>query len=161
MLELDDGTCLTESLAICHYLEQVHPEPNLIGVDAKEQALVLMWTDIQIFEGYLGISGGPAQRARGFQGPRRSAAPCRTRRFPRSRSAASGAPRCSSTGSRRGSGRARSSRRRRFTYADIAGYVYLGFAVRSLGGATPLEGRPSIKRWSETIAARPAIQAPA
>jgi glutathione S-transferase len=25
VLELDDGTCLTESLAICHYLEQVHP----------------------------------------------------------------------------------------------------------------------------------------
>ena len=25
VLELDDGTCLTESLAICHYLERVHP----------------------------------------------------------------------------------------------------------------------------------------
>lgn len=55
VLELDDGTCLTESLAICHYLERVHPEPNLFGHDAKEQALVLMWTDIQTFEGYLGL----------------------------------------------------------------------------------------------------------
>ena len=38
-LELDDGTCLTESLAICHYLERFQPEPNLLGIDAKEQAL--------------------------------------------------------------------------------------------------------------------------
>ena len=47
----------------------------------------------------------------------------------------------------------------RFTYADIVGYVYLGFAARSLGRHDPAVTRPALKRWSETIAARPAIKA--
>ena len=43
MLELDDGRCLTESRAICTYLESVHPEPNLMGVDGFERAEIEMW----------------------------------------------------------------------------------------------------------------------
>lgn len=42
-LELDDGTCITESRAICGYLETLYPEPNLFGLDAKEKALIEMW----------------------------------------------------------------------------------------------------------------------
>lgn len=44
VLELDDGTCVSESVAIARYLEALHPEPNLFGRDAKEQAVVEMWT---------------------------------------------------------------------------------------------------------------------
>ncbi len=43
LLELDDGTGLTESRAICTYLEGLYPEPNLMGVDAKERAIIEMW----------------------------------------------------------------------------------------------------------------------
>ena len=43
-LELDDGTTLSESVAIGRYLEALYPEPNLFGHDAKEQAIVEMWT---------------------------------------------------------------------------------------------------------------------
>ena len=43
-LELDDGTCVSESIAICRYLEALYPEPNLFGHDAREQAVVEMWT---------------------------------------------------------------------------------------------------------------------
>ena len=43
VLELEDGTRLSEILAICQYIESNHPEPNLMGRDAKEKALVLMW----------------------------------------------------------------------------------------------------------------------
>ena len=43
-LELDDGTVLSESLAIGRYLEAIYPEPNLFGHDAREQALIEMWT---------------------------------------------------------------------------------------------------------------------
>ena len=103
MLELDDGTCLTESLAICHYLEQKFPQPNLMGIDAKEQALVLMWNDIQVFEGYLGIQEVSAQRAPGVQGPRARRPRAVRADSPRSRNAAGSARRCSSTGSSRGS----------------------------------------------------------
>jgi glutathione S-transferase len=43
-LELDDGSMLTEILAICEYLEEVHPEPALIGSTAQERATARMWT---------------------------------------------------------------------------------------------------------------------
>ena len=40
VLELDDGTCVSESLAIIEYLEERYPEPSLIGGDAEERARV-------------------------------------------------------------------------------------------------------------------------
>ena len=40
VLELDDGTYLTESLAIIEYLEERHPDPPMIGRDAMERARV-------------------------------------------------------------------------------------------------------------------------
>src|SRR5229473_4959408 len=43
VLELDDGSHLAESVAICRYLEGLHPEPRLFGRDAKERAMVDMW----------------------------------------------------------------------------------------------------------------------
>ena len=42
-LVLDDGTVITESIAICRYFEAVQPEPPLFGVGAKEIAQVEMW----------------------------------------------------------------------------------------------------------------------
>ncbi len=42
-LELDDGTIITESIAICRYFEAQQPEPPMFGVGAKETALVEMW----------------------------------------------------------------------------------------------------------------------
>jgi glutathione S-transferase len=42
-LELDDGTTITESVAICRYLESVYPEPNMFGRDAREIAVIEMW----------------------------------------------------------------------------------------------------------------------
>src|SRR5436305_6062497 len=42
-LELDDGTIISESIAICRYFERQHPEPPLFGIDAKDGALVEMW----------------------------------------------------------------------------------------------------------------------
>ena len=42
-LELDDGTCLTETLAICRYFEATNPEVPLFGRTPVESALVEMW----------------------------------------------------------------------------------------------------------------------
>jgi len=42
-LILDDGTLLTESVAICRYLDALHPEPALFGTGALGQATVEMW----------------------------------------------------------------------------------------------------------------------
>lgn len=43
ILELDDGRCLSESVAICRYFEEIQPEPPLFGVGAHERAIVEMW----------------------------------------------------------------------------------------------------------------------
>ncbi|MGE0750222.1 MAG: glutathione S-transferase family protein [Variibacter sp.] len=42
-LVLDDGTVITESIAICRYFEALRPEPPLFGRNAKDIALVEMW----------------------------------------------------------------------------------------------------------------------
>ena len=43
VLELDDGTIITKSIAICRYFEELHPEPALFGTGALGKALVEMW----------------------------------------------------------------------------------------------------------------------
>ncbi len=43
VLELDDGTVITESVAICRYFEDTHPEPPLFGTGAVGKAKVEMW----------------------------------------------------------------------------------------------------------------------
>jgi glutathione S-transferase len=42
-LVLDDGTIITESIAICRYFEMLYPEPPMFGVGPKDSALVEMW----------------------------------------------------------------------------------------------------------------------
>ena len=43
VLELDDGTIITESVAICRYFEELHPEPALFGTGPVGRATVEMW----------------------------------------------------------------------------------------------------------------------
>ncbi|GGF86575.1 glutathione S-transferase family protein [Alteromonas lipolytica] len=43
ILELDDGTCISESDAICAYLEAVYPEPPLMGSTPLEKGVIAMW----------------------------------------------------------------------------------------------------------------------
>lgn len=43
-LEFDDGTGITESIAICRYLESLYPDPNMFGTNALETAIIEMWT---------------------------------------------------------------------------------------------------------------------
>jgi len=52
VLELDDGSCIAESVAICRYFEELQPTPPLFGVGARERALVEMWNrriELEIF----------------------------------------------------------------------------------------------------------------
>ena len=52
-LELQDGTRLVESIAICRWLEERHPEPPLFGHDAGERAAINGWVDRLMFRLYL------------------------------------------------------------------------------------------------------------
>ncbi len=42
-LELDDGTVIAETVAICRYFEALQPAPSLMGETPKEQAVIEMW----------------------------------------------------------------------------------------------------------------------
>ena len=53
ILELDDGTFIAESVAICRYIEETHPEPVLFGNDALDRARVEMWNRHMEFQLFL------------------------------------------------------------------------------------------------------------
>jgi glutathione S-transferase len=68
VLELDDGSHLAESVAICRYLEALHPTPPLFGRTPKEQGLVDMWIrrlELQLMTqvGLVWIHGSPITKA--------------------------------------------------------------------------------------------------
>lgn len=68
VLELDDGSHLAESVAICRYLEALHPDPPLFGRDAKEQGTIEMWIrrvelDFMVPVGLVWIHGSPLTKA--------------------------------------------------------------------------------------------------
>lgn len=68
VLELDDGTRLTESIAICQYLEELNPEPALMGRDATERAQVLEWNAKAEQQGLTAIAEAFRNQANGFSG---------------------------------------------------------------------------------------------
>lgn len=56
VLELDDGTTIAESVAICRYFEELQPEPPLMGTDAKDRAVVEMWQRRMEYEVFLPVT---------------------------------------------------------------------------------------------------------
>lgn len=67
VLETDDGTRISECVAICHYLEDLHPEPNLFGSGPHERAQVLMWNHIVEQEGMPGLAEALRNRINNFK----------------------------------------------------------------------------------------------
>ncbi len=68
VLELDDGTHLTEVFAICHYLEEKFPKPALLGGSATERAFVAMWNSKIEMNGLAALAETFRNRAKGMQG---------------------------------------------------------------------------------------------
>ena len=74
VLETDDGRYITECLAICWFLERMHPEPVLFGRSAAEQAEVLMWNNVVENQGLPAVAEvlrnlSPGFRDHVFPGP--------------------------------------------------------------------------------------------
>jgi glutathione S-transferase len=73
MLELNDGTQIGEAMAICRYIETLHPAPPLMGTDAKDRAVVEMWERRAYEEGMVGCAeclrnSHPQFKGRGLAG---------------------------------------------------------------------------------------------
>ncbi|MDJ0948372.1 MAG: glutathione S-transferase [Alphaproteobacteria bacterium] len=66
VLELDDGTCLGDIVAIQRYLEEIQPDPPLLGRDAEEKAVVAMWDRYMEFDGFMAVAEALRNSAKGM-----------------------------------------------------------------------------------------------
>jgi glutathione S-transferase len=156
VLELDDGTRLTDSLAICHYLESEYPEPNLMGRDAREQAVVMNWHEQIMTEGFLSAAEALRNSARGFAG-RALTGPEGFQQIPEL--AERGRKRLARFMALLDGRLAESPyvALQRFTMADIGAFVCVDFA--GWIKLPVLERWPNILRWHEELALRPSHSA--
>jgi glutathione S-transferase len=74
VLALDDGTTISEVVAVCRYLEEAYPDPPLMGRDAKEKAFVAMWDHRFEIDGFLAVAealrnASPRMQGRALPGP--------------------------------------------------------------------------------------------
>ena len=67
VLELDDGTRITEVMGICDYLESIEPEPGLIGRTPLARARVLEWNAKVEQQGLLAMADLLRNAAKGFR----------------------------------------------------------------------------------------------
>jgi glutathione S-transferase len=68
VLELDDGTHIAESIAICRYFEALHPDPPLFGTSPLERGMVEMWIrrielNFMMPVGMVWVHGSPLTKA--------------------------------------------------------------------------------------------------
>lgn len=148
-LELDDGTTITESVAICRFLESVYPEPNMFGRDAREIAVIEMWTRRTEL-----LLANPLMMAVRHTHPALAALDTQVPAIAEANAAA--ATRALRFFDRRLSGAAFIAGER-VTMADIVGFTALDFA-RMIKFAVP-EDCPHVARWADAMRARPAASA--
>lgn len=66
MLELDDGTCISQIRAICRYFEEIHPQTPVLGSTPTEKALCEMWEHLAFMNGLLAVAEVFRNTAKGF-----------------------------------------------------------------------------------------------
>lgn len=148
-LELDDGTGLTESRAICGYFEALYPEPNLMGVEPLERALIEMWDRRVELTYFMQIAGWfrnshPAMAELEKPQIPEWAAVCETR-----------ARKVAGFFDKR-LGESAFVAGDRFTIADITLHVTLGFG--RLVKFKPWEEHANLNAWRERMTARPGLK---
>jgi glutathione S-transferase len=67
-LQLDDGTVIADAIAICGYLEQLHPDPPLIGTTPQERAVVTALNRQIERDGFLAAMDAFRNTAKGLKG---------------------------------------------------------------------------------------------
>ena len=149
-LELDDGTVICESMAICRYFEATQPTPSLFGDTPLAQAQVEMWQRMMELELFMPMAMSfrhTHEKAKLLENPQvpafgeaqRNVAESRLRRFDREL-----ADKEFITGNA-------------LSVADITAYCGLRF-FRFMG-YKPLDDQPNLGRWFTAMAQRPAAQA--
>ncbi|MBI1181107.1 MAG: glutathione S-transferase [Alphaproteobacteria bacterium] len=155
-LVLDDGTVLTESTAICRYLEEVYPDPPLCGRNPLERAQMMMWDRRVEQHGFAAVAegfrnGNPFFKDRSVTG---------TTDFAQ-------LPELAERGKQRFANFLELMEQRlgesefvggdRFSIADITALITIDFA-RTIKGAIG-EHQPNLKRWYGAVNGRPSAKA--
>ncbi len=155
-LQLDDGSCLSEVLAICHYLEAKHPEPELLGTSDEERARIIMWNSKVEQQGLWAVADAFRNAAKGLK-DRAATGPVPYPQIPEL--------------AERGRDRVEHFFRRldeqladneyivgdRFSIADIAALVVVDFAAW-IKLSVP-EDAVHLRRWHESVSSRPSAAA--
>ncbi|MBS0394851.1 MAG: glutathione S-transferase family protein [Proteobacteria bacterium] len=149
VLVREDGSTLTESLAICRWLEEQHPEPDLFGRDALERAEVNRWIDRLMFRLYVPTTH-VFRHTHAFWAGRVTQLPAwgeLEREAVRAEYAAldaalAGRPFVAGA---------------RFTMADIVAYTSVDFGKPS--GLRVGAEQPALRRWYEAVGGRPSARA--
>ena len=155
-LELDDGTVIAESISICRYLEELHPEPALFGGSATERAVIDMWARRLELDGFIPMLHAVRNHVPMFEG----------RVMPGTRTDLPQLPEMVTRGKemmgvlldRLEPHMAQSTfiAGEKFSIADITGF----FTIRMTGavGMDVSESHANIARWFAVVSARPAFQ---
>jgi len=156
VLELDDGTCLTEVMGICRYLEVMQPEPPLFGTGAVEQGLVMSWNSKVEQQGLLAMAEAFRNSVPGLKG-RALTGPVEYEQMPEL--AARGKQRVLDFMARLDErlGQSEFVAGARYSVADITALVFVDFARR--GKITPAADTPSLERWYAAVSSRPSAAA--
>lgn len=155
-LELDDGSCLSEALAICQYLEERFPEPTLWGSTPEARARATMWNAKVEQQGLMAAADALRNAVRGLQG-RALPGPDDFEQIPEL--AARGRERVAIFLDKLDRQLADNEFLAGDSYsiADITALVFVDFAIRL---KVPLaDAATSLQRWHGAVSARPSASA--
>ena len=152
VLELDDGTCLTENAGIAAYLEAFAPDPPLLGKTADEKGLVANWNARIELEGFWPIADALRNRAKGMVG-RAITGPTGYAQIPElaERGRARTVEFFETLNERLGESEYIAGGE--FSLADITGFVVADFAGWIKSG--PSDDHTNTKRWYDAVSKRP------
>jgi len=156
VLELADGTCLTEVIAICQYLEELYPEPTLFGETPEERAVTMMWNAKAELQGLWAMADAFRNTVKGLQG-HALPGPDAYEQIPEL--AVRGKARVEAFFVKMNERLASHEylAGERFTIADITALVLFDFAARMR--INPAEDQEYLRRWYASVSARPSAGA--
>lgn len=150
VLELDDGTHMAESVAICRYLEGLHPDPNLMGKDSRDQSIIEMWNR-RVELGLFAAAGRAFQHTNELF-------KARLKQFPEYGETQREAVTQQLQWLDAQIGSKPFIAGDRFTIADITAEVAVDFAVQMAG--VPMDpALNNLARWHQSVASRPSAKA--
>jgi glutathione S-transferase len=153
VLELDDGRALSETRAICTYLEGLYPEPNLMGEDSEERAFIEMAdrrAELYLF----------AAIANSIRHTHPGLASLEQPQFPEFGASQGEKMRTAARWLDAELGKQPYVAGHRFTIADITAFCALEFARGLMKFRPGAEGMNHLQEWRDRIAARPTAGRP-